>query len=76
MGDRRKCRTYTASPAEPGGLPVMLDATDSQTKHPQNDRTRNNSTESDSEARRFNRFWGTRPLMIPSCSPHILGGGR
>ena len=24
MGDRRKCQTYTASPAEPGGLPVML----------------------------------------------------
>jgi hypothetical protein len=24
MGDRRKCRTFTASPAEPGGLPVML----------------------------------------------------
>jgi hypothetical protein len=26
MGDRRKCQTYTASPAEPGGLPVMLEA--------------------------------------------------
>jgi len=26
MGDRRKCQTYTASPAEPGGLPVMLGA--------------------------------------------------
>jgi hypothetical protein len=25
MGDRRKCQTYTASPAEPGGLPVMLE---------------------------------------------------
>src|SRR5258705_1028799 len=25
MGDRRKCQTYAASPAEPGGLPVMLD---------------------------------------------------
>ena len=24
MGDRRKCQTYTASPAEPGGLPAML----------------------------------------------------
>jgi hypothetical protein len=24
MDDRRKCRTYAASPAEPGGLPVML----------------------------------------------------
>lgn len=24
MGDRRKCQTYAASPAEPGGLPVML----------------------------------------------------
>ena len=24
MGHRRKCQTYTASPAEPGGLPVML----------------------------------------------------
>ena len=24
MGDRRKCQTYDASPAEPGGLPVML----------------------------------------------------
>src|SRR5258707_1743343 len=24
-GDRRKCQTYTASPAEPGGLPVMLE---------------------------------------------------
>jgi len=24
MGDRRKCQTYTASPAEPGGLLVML----------------------------------------------------
>jgi hypothetical protein len=24
MGDRRKRQTYTASPAEPGGLPVML----------------------------------------------------
>ena len=24
MGDRRKCQTYTASPAESGGLPVML----------------------------------------------------
>jgi hypothetical protein len=24
VGDRRKCQTYTASPAEPGGLPVML----------------------------------------------------
>ena len=24
MGDGRKCQTYTASPAEPGGLPVML----------------------------------------------------
>src|SRR6266702_1483577 len=24
MGDRRKCQTNTASPAEPGGLPVML----------------------------------------------------
>jgi hypothetical protein len=26
MGDRRKCQTYTASPAEPEGLPVMLEA--------------------------------------------------
>ena len=26
MGDRRKCQTYAASPAEPGGLPVMLGA--------------------------------------------------
>ena len=26
MGDRRKCQTFTASPAEPGGLPVMLAA--------------------------------------------------
>ena len=26
MGHRRKCQTYTASPAEPGGLPVMLAA--------------------------------------------------
>jgi hypothetical protein len=26
MGDRRKRQTYTASPAEPGGLPVMLGA--------------------------------------------------
>jgi len=25
MGDRRKCQTYAASPAEPGGLPGMLD---------------------------------------------------
>jgi hypothetical protein len=25
MDDRRKCQTYAASPAEPGGLPVMLD---------------------------------------------------
>jgi hypothetical protein len=25
MGHRRKCQTYTASPAEPGGLPVMLE---------------------------------------------------
>ena len=24
MGDRRKCQTYAASPAEPGGLLVML----------------------------------------------------
>src|SRR5713226_8683437 len=24
MGDRRKCQTYAASPAEPGSLPVML----------------------------------------------------
>jgi hypothetical protein len=24
MGDRRKCQTFAASPAEPGGLPVML----------------------------------------------------
>src|SRR6266436_5631755 len=24
-GDRRKCQTYTASPAVPGGLPVMLE---------------------------------------------------
>jgi hypothetical protein len=24
MGDRRKCQTYAASPAEPGGLPLML----------------------------------------------------
>ena len=24
MGDRRKCQTYAASPAEPGGLPIML----------------------------------------------------
>src|SRR6266436_2238695 len=24
-GDRRKCQTNTASPAEPGGLPVILD---------------------------------------------------
>jgi DNA-binding MarR family transcriptional regulator len=24
MGDRRKCQTYAASPAEPGGLPDML----------------------------------------------------
>ena len=31
MGDRRKCQTYTASPAEPGGLPVMLvDAVESR----------------------------------------------
>ena len=28
MGDRRKCQTYTASPAEPGGLPVMLGGDD------------------------------------------------
>ena len=28
MGDRRKCQTYTASPAEPGGLPVMLAGVD------------------------------------------------
>src|SRR3979490_847937 len=27
MGDRRKCQTYAASPAEPGGLPVMLGKT-------------------------------------------------
>ena len=27
MGDRRKCQTYTASPAEPGGLTVMLAST-------------------------------------------------
>jgi uncharacterized protein (DUF736 family) len=26
MGDRRKCQTYAASPAEPGGLPDMLGA--------------------------------------------------
>jgi hypothetical protein len=26
MGDRRKRQTYTASPAEPGGLPVMLES--------------------------------------------------
>src|SRR5258708_23838107 len=25
MGDRRKCQTYAASPAEPGDLPVMLE---------------------------------------------------
>jgi hypothetical protein len=25
MGDRRKCQTFAASPAEPGGLSVMLD---------------------------------------------------
>ena len=25
MGDCRKCQTSTASPAKPGGLPVMLD---------------------------------------------------
>ena len=31
MGDRRKCQTYTASPAEPGGLPVMLDRPAAQT---------------------------------------------
>ena len=24
MGDHRKCQTYAASPAEPGGLPLML----------------------------------------------------
>jgi len=29
MDDRRKCRTYAASPAEPGGLPVMLEPTES-----------------------------------------------
>jgi len=29
MGDRRKCQTYTASPAEPGGLPVMLGSVNS-----------------------------------------------
>ena len=27
MGDRRKCQTFAASPAEPGGLPVMLGRT-------------------------------------------------
>jgi acetate CoA/acetoacetate CoA-transferase beta subunit len=27
MGDRRKCQTFAASPAEPGGLPVMLELT-------------------------------------------------
>src|SRR5712675_525377 len=25
MGDRRKCQTFAASPAEPGGLSVMLE---------------------------------------------------
>jgi hypothetical protein len=25
MGDRRKCQTYTASPAEPAVLPVVLE---------------------------------------------------
>ncbi len=35
MGDRRKCQTYTASPAEPGGLPVMLERDDfSSNRHP------------------------------------------
>ena len=24
MGDRRICQTFAASPAEPGGLPLML----------------------------------------------------
>src|SRR5258707_12427751 len=32
-GDRRKCQTYTASPAEPGGLPVMLGAVGSLFYH-------------------------------------------
>jgi hypothetical protein len=27
VGDRRKCQTYAASPAEPGGLLVMLGVT-------------------------------------------------
>ena len=26
MGDCRKCQTSTASPAKPGGLPVMLES--------------------------------------------------
>jgi hypothetical protein len=30
MGDRRKCQTFAASPAEPGGLPVMLAGTAGQ----------------------------------------------
>ena len=33
MGDRRKCQTYTASPAEPGGLPVMLDVVFQEVVH-------------------------------------------
>jgi len=33
MGDRRKCQTYTASPAEPGGLPVMLGGSAMQYAH-------------------------------------------
>ena len=32
MGDRRKCQTYTASPAEPGDLPVMLGGCSMPTK--------------------------------------------
>ncbi len=34
MGDRRKCQTYTASPAEPGGLPVMLACTTAFSANP------------------------------------------
>jgi len=67
MGDRRKCQTYTASPAEPGGLPVMLVFL-------------SNRTEADFQAWRDERDWTERKYALwdagKRLEPPSYGQGR
>jgi len=55
MGDRRKCQTCAASPAEPGGLPVVLGQSFAQKR--MHDEAIAGVSESD---RDFRTRWGLR----------------